>query len=108
MMVGWANLPPMDGFSAISALLAAREGAYGGSNSAGLSNPRINELTRQMAVELDEPKRRAMMVEAFKIAHDTVAYIPLHEQPVAWAVRQNVEVPQFADEYVRLSFAQVK
>jgi peptide/nickel transport system substrate-binding protein len=107
-MVGWANLPPMDGFSAISALLAAREGAFGGSNSAGLNDPKINELTRQMSVELDETKRRALMVEAFRIARDTVAYIPLHEQPVAWAVRQNVEVPQFADEYVRLWFAQVK
>ena len=50
-----------------------------------------------------------MLVEALEDrAHDDVAYIPLHQQPVAWAVRDGVDVPQFPDEYVRLWFANVK
>ncbi len=107
-MLGWATLPPMDGFSVLSALLTEPKEAYGGSNRMGYVNARIEELTRLAAVELDEAKRRAMLVEALKIARDTVAYIPLHQQPVAWAARSGVEVPQFPDEYVRLWFAQVK
>jgi peptide/nickel transport system substrate-binding protein len=107
-MVGWATLPPMDGFSVLSSLLAAQKDGYGGSNSSTYTNPKIEELTRKSAQELDEPKRRAMLVEALKIAHDDVAFIPLHQQPVAWAVRDGVEVPQFPDEYVRLWFANVK
>ena len=35
-------------------------------------------------------------------------FIPIHQQPVAWAMRTNVDVPQFADEYVRLWFATIK
>ena len=73
----------------------------------GYKNDRIEALTRASAVELDEPKRRAMLVEALKIAKDTVAYIPLHQQPVAWAMKNNIDLPQFPDEYVRLWFATV-
>lgn len=107
-MLGWATLPPMDGFSVLSALLTEPKEAYGGSNRMGYVNARIEELTRLSAVELDEAKRRDMLVEALKIARGTVAYIPLHQQPVAWAAKAGVEVPQFPDEYVRLWFAQVK
>jgi peptide/nickel transport system substrate-binding protein len=49
-----------------------------------------------------------MMTEAFKITRDEAYFIPLHQQPVAWAMRRSVEVPVFADEYVRLWYAQVK
>lgn len=107
-MLGWATLPPMDGFSVLSALLTAPKDGYGGSNPTGYPNPEIEKLTREAAVELDEPKRRALMVQALKIAKDTVAYVPLHLQPVAWAARQGIDVPQFPDEYVRLWFARVK
>lgn len=107
-MVGWATLPPMDGFSVLSSLLAAQKDGHGGSNSSTYTNPKIEELTRKSASELDETKRRGMLVEALKVAHDDVAYIPLHQQPVAWAVRDGVDVPQFPDEYVRLWFATIK
>ena len=49
-----------------------------------------------------------MLAEALKIAHDEALFIPLHQQPVAWAMKSTVDVPQFADEYVRLWFAQMK
>ncbi|MHB2169821.1 ABC transporter substrate-binding protein [Alsobacter sp. R-9] len=107
-IIGWATLPPMDGFSVLSSLLTAQKDNFGGSNPTGYTDPKIEELTRASAVELDEPKRRAMLADAMKIAKDQVAYIPLHTQPVAWAARAGVDVPQFPDEYVRLWFAQVK
>jgi len=107
-MVGWATLPPMDGFSVLSSLLTEQKDGYGGSNAGTYSNPKVEELTRKAAVELDETKRRAMLVETLKVARDDVAYIPLHQQPLAWAVRDGVDVPQFPDEYVRLWFATIK
>ncbi len=45
--------------------------------------------------------------KAFRIAHDQALYIPLHQQPVAWAMSTKVDMPQFADEYVRPWFAKV-
>ncbi|MFY8041108.1 MAG: ABC transporter substrate-binding protein [Bosea sp. (in: a-proteobacteria)] len=107
-ILGWATLPPMDGFSVLSAILHSREGAFGGNNPNGLNDPKLDALTKSAAVELDETKRRAMMTEAFKITRDEAYFIPLHQQPVAWAMRRSVEVPVFADEYVRLWYAQVK
>ncbi len=106
-ILGWATLPPMDAYSVLSAILHSKTGAFGGNNPNGLSDPRLDDLTKKAAVELDETKRRAMMVDAFKIVRDEAYFIPLHQQPVAWAMKKNIEVPVFADEYVRLWFATV-
>ena len=48
-MVGWATLPPMDGFSVLSSLLVAQKEGYGGSNSSTYTNPKIEDLTRKSA-----------------------------------------------------------
>ena len=106
-MLGWATLPAMDGFSVLRAILATSDGTSGGNNPNGLSDPRIDELNQMAAVELDDEKRRAMLTEALTIARDKAYFVPLHQQPVAWAVRDGVNVPQFPDEYVRLWFAQI-
>ncbi len=106
-ILGWATLPPMDAYSVLSAILHSKTGAFGGNNPNGLSDPRLDDLTKKAAVELDETKRRAMMVDAFRIVRDEAYFIPLHQQPVAWAMKKNIEVPVFADEYVRLWFATV-
>jgi peptide/nickel transport system substrate-binding protein len=97
----------MDGFSVLSALLATRKDSLGGNNPNGFSDARIDALAASAAVELDETKRRAMLTESFKITRDEVVYLPLHQQPVAWAARANIDVVNFADEYVRLWFAKV-
>jgi peptide/nickel transport system substrate-binding protein len=107
-MLGWATLPAMDGYSVLSALFHTREGSLGGNNPNGLSDPRLDELTQAATAELDEPKRLAMLTEALKIARDEMYFVPLHQQPVAWAMTDRVEVPVFADEYVRLWFAKVQ
>lgn len=87
---------------------ATNDGNYGGSNPNGLSDAKIDALTKSASVELDEGKRVGMLKTAFQIAHDRAFYLPLHQQPVAWAMSDKVEIPQFADEYVRPWFAQLK
>jgi peptide/nickel transport system substrate-binding protein len=106
-ILGWATLPPMDSYSVASALLHSKSGAFGGNNPNGLSDPRLDDLTKKAAVELDETKRRGLLTEALKIVKDEAYFIPLHQQPVAWAMKKNIDVPVFADEYVRLWFAKV-
>ncbi len=107
-MLGWATLPPMDAFSVLSAILASKQGGLGGNNPNGLTDARLDALTISAGTELDETKRRAMLSAALKIAHDEAMFIPLHQQPVAWAMRDGVDLPQFPDEYVRLWFAKVR
>lgn len=107
-MLGWATLPPMDGYSVLSSLFATRKGDFGGANANGMSFPELDDLARKASVELNEPKRIADLVAAFKFAHDNALFIPLHEQPLAWAMKTNVDMPQFPDEYVRPWYAHVK
>jgi peptide/nickel transport system substrate-binding protein len=100
-MIGWATLPTMDGFSPLRAMLATREDGWGGNNPNGFSHPRIDELARLTAVEIEEEQRVAMLAEAMTIAREEVAYLPLHQQPLSWAVRDGVNVIQFPDNYFR-------
>jgi peptide/nickel transport system substrate-binding protein len=100
-MIGWATLPAMDGFSPLNAMLASREGDWGGNNPNGYSNPRMDELARMAASETDEGERVAMLKEAMRIADEEIAYIPLHQQPLSWAARDGVTLIQFPDNYFR-------
>ncbi|MEM9369399.1 MAG: ABC transporter substrate-binding protein, partial [Planctomycetota bacterium] len=100
-MIGWATLPAMDGYSPVRAMLATRDGDYGGNNPNGYSNARIDEIARLSGSEVDEEKRQAMISEAIKIAKDEIAFIPLHQQPLSWAAADNVELTQFPDNYFR-------
>jgi peptide/nickel transport system substrate-binding protein len=100
-MIGWATLPAMDGFSPLSQMLASRQGDWGGNNPNGYSNPRVDEIAVMSASEVDEEKRVALIKEAIAIAREDIAYIPLHQQPLSWAARDNVDIIQFPDNYFR-------
>lgn len=106
-MMGWATLPMLDSYSVLSALLHTPNDRMGAWNPGGYSNPEIDALTAKVATELDPEKRNAMMTEALKIARDEVAIIPLHQQPLAWAVRSGVSIPLTADNKPRLWYAQI-
>ncbi|MDU8913915.1 ABC transporter substrate-binding protein [Aestuariicoccus sp. MJ-SS9] len=107
-MVGWATLPMLDSYSVLSALLHTPGDRMGAWNPGKYSNQEIDALTAKIAVELDPEKRNAMMSEALKIARDDVAIIPLHQQPLAWAVRDGVSLPITADNKPRLWYATVE
>ncbi|SFF08173.1 peptide/nickel transport system substrate-binding protein [Sulfitobacter brevis] len=106
-MLGWATLPMLDGFSVLSAMLASPGGEYGTFTPAGYSNAKVDALTHAVAVEVDEAKRLEMMQEALMLAKADVPWLPLHQQPLSWAARDTVEIPQAADDLVRLWYANV-
>ncbi len=109
-MLGWATLPPMDGFSVLSALLRRAQGRLSAARTPmGYANPEIERLTREGrgGARRDQAPRHDGRGAA-RSPRTQALIIPLHLQPVAWAARQGVDVPQFPDEYVRLWFAQVK
>ncbi|MBT3358360.1 MAG: ABC transporter substrate-binding protein [Rhodospirillales bacterium] len=106
-MLGWATLPMMDAFSPISALLHTPGGKYGTWNPGGYSNARVDALTASSVSELDETKRRAQMAEALKIAKDEIAWFPLHQQPLSWAVRDGINILQSPDNKIRLWYTNI-
>jgi peptide/nickel transport system substrate-binding protein len=74
-------------------------------NPGGYKNPRVDDLIDKIAVELDEARRLKMISEAFKMVKEDSVIIPLHQQPLSWAVRENVRITQTADDKPRLYFA---
>jgi peptide/nickel transport system substrate-binding protein len=60
-------------------------------------NPKVDALTAKILVETDADKRNAMIKEAWGYTLDDVAYIPLHQQAVAWGVSDKITVKQRAD-----------
>ena len=106
-MVGWATLPMLDSYSVLSALLHTRGDRMGAWNPGGYSNLKIDELTDKVAVELDPDKRTAMMTEALTIARDDVAMIPLHQQPLAWGIRDGVHLKVSSDNKPRLWYVTI-
>lgn len=72
-------------------------GGRGQFNNGGYSNARVDALTDLVLVETDMAKRDAMILEAFKLLHEEVGYIPLHQQALAWGTGKNIELVQRAD-----------
>jgi peptide/nickel transport system substrate-binding protein len=52
--------------------------------------------------ETDMEERQRMMTRAFTIHREEHGSIPLYQEPLVWAVRKGVEVPQAPDNKVRL------
>ena len=77
----------------------------GESNLGGYCNKDVEALTDKILVEADTAKRDAMIKEAFTITTKEFAYVPLHQQALAWGVSKKVELVQRADNSVLLYWA---
>jgi peptide/nickel transport system substrate-binding protein len=106
-MLGWATLPMMDSYSVLSQMLSSSREQFGLYNPGGYLNPRVDELVDKVAVELDEEQRRQMISEAFKLAKEDFSIIPLHQQPLSWAIKDGVDIIQHADDKIRLWYTTI-
>jgi peptide/nickel transport system substrate-binding protein len=107
-MLGWTP-DSYDAQNAIYALLTTpAPNGQGLFNLGSYSNKRVDDLGRQIASELDDTKRNAMIHELFKIHEDEVGHIPLHQQALAWAMKKNIELVQLADNNNWLKWVVVK
>jgi peptide/nickel transport system substrate-binding protein len=61
----------------------------------------MEELTKQVLVESDDAKRHQLIKEAYELGqvHDW-AYVPLHQQALAWGVSNKVKVVQRPDNQI--------
>jgi peptide/nickel transport system substrate-binding protein len=77
----------------------------GESNLGGYCNKDFDALTDKVLVEADTTKRNAMIKEAYIISTKEFAYVPLHQQALAWGVSKKVKLTQRADNSVMLYWA---
>jgi peptide/nickel transport system substrate-binding protein len=100
--LGWANEPAIDAESLLIQVLHSKTGSSGLFNWGNWGRPEIDRLTDEAAGELDTPKRLAEEARALTIAGDEILFLPLHQQPMAWAVRSDVtHVAQLSDNKPR-------
>lgn len=97
-LLGWTPAS-MDVYNVFNSLIVCqnKEKKAGSFNLGNYCNKKVDELTKIIASETDVAKRQAAIDEAAKIIQDEVGYLPLHQQPLSWGVRDGVKVAQRAD-----------
>jgi peptide/nickel transport system substrate-binding protein len=108
-LLGWAP-PTYDALNALANLAATRvrDAHLGDANYGGYSNPDLDRLIGEIANESDESKRLELLRRGLMLVKDDIAYIPLHQQQIVWAARDNIELVQEADGTFPLRFVRVK
>ncbi|PTN45792.1 peptide ABC transporter, partial [Achromobacter xylosoxidans] len=100
---GWANEPQIDALSILLQVMHSRSGPAGVFNWGQWGDPALDARIDAAAAEMDRPKRVQMMADVLQTLHDDARFLPLHQQPMAWAVGKNVgEVLQMPDNKARL------
>lgn len=106
---GWANEPMIDAYSILVQVMRSKSGTGGVFNYGSWGDPRIDALIDRAGVELDTSKRVPLMAQALQIAKDEHLFIPMHNQPMAWAMRSTVEtMVQASDNKPRLWLTRLK
>ena len=108
-LLGWTP-ETLDALRVMSNLVASRsEGPPQGLfNIGGYSNPHLDQLIKQIQVELDSEKRNGLIAEGLTIVKEDFAYIPLHQQVVVWAARDNVDLVQTGNNAFQLRYVQLR
>ncbi len=106
-MLGWTP-STYDAQNAFTNLLHSRGPGIGLNNVAGYSNALVDKLTDEMTTELDPAKRQAEINQAAKQVQDDFGYIPLHQQTIVWASKQNIDVTQPPDDTIPMRWVTVK
>jgi peptide/nickel transport system substrate-binding protein len=106
---GWANEPMIDAYSILVQVVRSKSGSGGVFNWGDWGRADVDALIDKAGVELDTAKRIALMNEALMIVKNEHIFIPLHNQPMAWAMRANVgTMPQASDNKPRLWLSTMK
>lgn len=96
-LLGWTP-GSFDSWNVLYNLIHCQEASGAGKfNLGNYCNPKVDVLTGQVLVETDATERDAMIAEAYRILHEDFGYIPLHQQGLAWGVRDEVQLVQRAD-----------
>ncbi len=102
-LLGWTP-GSMDSHNVLVNLLSCqnKEKKMGTFNFGNYCNAEVDALSDKIGSETDQAKRQDMIDKAFKIVKDEVGYLPIHQQPLSWGVRDGVSVAQRADNVLDL------
>jgi peptide/nickel transport system substrate-binding protein len=105
-LLGWTP-STLESYNVFQYIIQCRDekGNGGGNNVGNYCNPKVDALARQALQEPDQEKRDDIFKQAWQISlFDDVAYIPLHQQALAWGVSKKTHVVQRPDNYYIFSW----
>jgi peptide/nickel transport system substrate-binding protein len=106
-LLGWTP-GTLDSHNVLFDIMGCRDdpkSARGEANLGGYCNKNLDVLTDKVLQESDMTKRDLLIKQAYEIAQKDFAYIPLHQQALAWGVSKKVKLSQRADNQVLLYWA---
>jgi peptide/nickel transport system substrate-binding protein len=106
-MLGWTPASS-DSHNVLFDIMGCRDdpkSSRGEANLGGYCNKEMDAITDKVLAETDTPKRDQLIKQAFEIAAKDYAYIPLHQQSLAWGVSKKVKLTQRPDNEVLLYWA---
>lgn len=108
-LMGWTPAS-YDGLNPLANLAGTRskEKHRGEANFGGYSNPELDKIIDEATDEADPGKRLDLLHRGLAIVKDDIAVIPLHQQQLVWAARDNVELVQQADGAFPLRYVRMK
>ncbi|MFW2543688.1 ABC transporter substrate-binding protein [Primorskyibacter sp. 2E107] len=102
-MLGW-GVPSYDSEYIFNFLYHTKEDLYGTWNGTRYSNPKLDEMTKAIAAEVDLEKRDGMIAEMWAMAKADVVYLPIHHQVLNWAMKTGVGAAVDADDQVKVKY----
>ncbi|PSW20806.1 ABC transporter substrate-binding protein [Photobacterium sanctipauli] len=90
LMIGWGA--ETENFSDFLVKTRNKETGQGQYNCGHYSNPVIDRLIDQSHTELDEQKRALVLQEIEQRLYEDAAFVPLHWQNIAWAVKPGINI----------------
>jgi peptide/nickel transport system substrate-binding protein len=107
-MLGWGGAST-DAIFTLQPVLSTYNGKGDGDYNYGrYSNPKIDELTAKIKVDMNPEERLRFIHEALLAHNAQTNHVPLHRQVIPWASRNNVSVPHRADNFVTPYWATLK
>jgi len=106
-LLGWQPLS-YDAHSTLQDTINTPDGKIGTYNVGSFSDPKIDELTNAIEVEVDPATRQALIVQALELHKADIGHIPLHQAGLAWGVRRGVSVVLRNDDSLELRWVKVE
>ncbi len=107
-MLGW-GVPTFDALYSLQSLTrSVGAGGDGNYNVGRYSNPQMDALVERTKKESDVKLRTDLLTKALALSNEDVAYIPLHNQVIPWAMKKSVDVVHRADNRLDWRLIKVK
>jgi peptide/nickel transport system substrate-binding protein len=106
-LLGW-GVPTYDSHYIFSFLYHTRAGSNGSWNATRYSNAEIDAAIQNLTSEVDTAKRNATIARIWKTVAYETNYIAIHHQMLAYAMKNDIDIPVSPDNIVFIKFVAAK